>query len=92
MNLRWHVLELPVHIYLSILWENRYKTSYALICDECITHIYFIIFKKEFPRLSTTTKKMIAKVGHWYLNKHSTYIKVFGATGEPHILPTHVPD
>jgi hypothetical protein len=64
MNLRWHVAELLVHVYFSILWENRYKKSYALICDEFITHIHFIVFKKECPRLSATAKKMVAKVGH----------------------------
>jgi hypothetical protein len=92
MNLSWHVVELPVHVYFSILWENRYKKSYALICDEFIARIHFIIFKKECPRLSATTKKMVAKVGHWYLDECSTYIRVFGATRAPHLLPAHVPD
>jgi hypothetical protein len=64
MNLSWHVVELPVHVYFSILWENKYKKSYALICDEFIACIYFIIYKKECLRLSVTTKKMVAKVGH----------------------------
>jgi hypothetical protein len=36
MNLSWHVAELPVHVYFSVLWENRYKRSYSLICDEFI--------------------------------------------------------
>jgi hypothetical protein len=92
MNLSWHVAELPVHVYFNVLWENRYKKSYALICDEFIARIYFILFKKECPRLSVAAKKMIAKVGHWYLDEHSTYIRVFWATGAPHLLPTHVPD
>jgi hypothetical protein len=35
---------------------------------------------------------MISKVGHWYLDEHDTYIRVFGAIGAPHILPAHVPD
>jgi len=35
---------------------------------------------------------MIAKVGHWYLDEHSTYFKLFGATGAPHLLPAHVRD
>jgi hypothetical protein len=64
MNLSWHVVELLVHVYFSILWENRYKKYYALICDDFIPHIYFIIFKQECPRLSTTTKKMVANVCH----------------------------
>jgi hypothetical protein len=86
MNLRWHVAELPIHVYFSKLWEKRYKKCYPLICDEFIAHIYFIIFKKEFLRLSTEAKKMIAKVGHWYLDELATYIWVFGATRAPHLL------
>jgi hypothetical protein len=91
MNLSWHVAELPVHVCFSILWENRYKKYYALICDELISHIHFIVFKKECSRLSTTAKKMVAKVGQWYLDECLTYIMVFGATRAPHLLLAHVP-
>jgi hypothetical protein len=69
-----------------------YKKSYALICDEFIAQIYFIIFKKECPRLSVAAKKMILKVGDWYLDETTTYIRVFGTTRAPHFLPTRVPD
>jgi hypothetical protein len=58
-----------------------------MICDEFIARVHFIIFRKEFPRLSATAKKMISKVGHWYFEETSTYIRVFGATGAPHLLP-----
>jgi hypothetical protein len=92
MNLSSHTSELPVHVYFSILWENRYKKSYSLIWDEFIAGIHFILFKKECPRLSTATKKVIEKVGHWYLDEHDTYIRVFEAIGAPHLLPAHVPD
>jgi hypothetical protein len=68
MNLRWYVVELPIHVYFRILWENMYKKSYTLICNEFIVLIHFIVFKKECPRLSATAKKMVEKVGHWYLN------------------------
>jgi hypothetical protein len=69
MNLSWHVAELSIHVYFSVLWKNRYKKYYSLICDEFITRIYFVIFKKECPRLSSVAKKKIAKVGHWYLDE-----------------------
>jgi hypothetical protein len=72
MNLSWHVEEIPFHVYFSMLWENRYNKSYSLIYDEFINHIYFIIFKKEFLRLSMTAKKMIFKVFHWYLDERAT--------------------
>jgi hypothetical protein len=92
MNLSWHVAKLSIHVYFNILWDNRYKKSYSLICNEFITCIYFILFKKECLRLSVVAKKMISKVVHWYLDEHDTYIWVFGATEAPHILPSHVPD
>jgi hypothetical protein len=92
MNLIWHVAELPVDVYFSILWENGYKKSYALICDEFISCIHFIVFKKECLRLSAASKKMVVKVGHWYLYELSTYIRVFRATGAPHLLSSHVPN
>jgi len=92
MNLSWNIPEVPIHVYFSILWENKYKKSYSLICVEFIAQIYFIIFKKEFPRLSVVAKKMISKVGHWYLDEHRTYIRVFRATRAPHFLPSHVPE
>jgi hypothetical protein len=40
----------------------------------------------------TSAKKMISKVGHWYLEETTTYIRVFGATGTPHVIPIHVSD
>jgi hypothetical protein len=92
MNLRWHIAELPMHVYFSILLENRYKFFYAMICDEFIDRVHFIIFRKECPRLSVTTKQIISKVGHWYFEEKSTYIIVFGATGAPHLLSVHVLD
>jgi hypothetical protein len=92
MNLSWHVAELPVHVCFNILWENMYKKSYSLICDEFIAHIYFIIFKKECPRLLAAAKNMISKVGHRHLDERDTYIRVFRTTRAPHILLVHVPE
>jgi hypothetical protein len=45
IGLSWHVFELSVHVYFNILWENRYKKSYTLICDDFLAMIYFLIFK-----------------------------------------------
>jgi hypothetical protein len=51
-----------------------------MICDEFIARIHFIIFRQDCPRISVAAKKMISKVGHWYLEEKNTYIRVFGAT------------
>jgi hypothetical protein len=69
INLNWHPSELAVHVYFSILWENKYKKSYAVIYDHFIAPIYFFLFRKECPRLSDEAKKVIVKIGHWYLDE-----------------------
>ena len=92
MNLSWHVAELPIHVYFNMLWENRYKKYYVVICDHFIVPIYLSLFKREYPRLSDEAKKVIVKIGHWYLDKRETYIRIFGATRSPHLLPLYVPN
>jgi hypothetical protein len=85
-------LELPVHMYFSILWENRYKKSYAMICDLFLAKLYFIIFHQECPRISKQAKKIISLINNWYLEEKCTYFMIFGATRAPHLLPAYVPD
>ena len=64
INRNWHPLELAVHVYFNILWENMYKKSYVVIWDHFIAPIYFFLFMKECPRLSDEAKKVIVKTSH----------------------------
>jgi hypothetical protein len=50
MNLSWHASELLVHVYFGILWENRYKKSYSLICDQFIVRIHFMLVQERVPK------------------------------------------
>jgi hypothetical protein len=47
MNLNWHPSELLVHVYFDILWENRYKKSYSLICDQFMCVFILYCFRKS---------------------------------------------
>jgi hypothetical protein len=84
LSIRWNISEFPVHFYFIILWENKYKRSIALICDGFICRVYSLIFKQSCPRLSEAAKKVIAKIGHWYLEEKIRYTIFFGSIGEPH--------
>jgi len=69
-----------------------YKKYYVVVCDEVLAKVYSIIFKQNCPRLSDASKQVISRIGHWYMEKKSTYLGIFGATGAPHLLPAHVPN
>jgi hypothetical protein len=45
IGLIWNVSKLHVRVYFSAQWENRYKKSHAMICDEFLARSHFIIFK-----------------------------------------------
>jgi len=91
-NWQWHTLELPIHVYFDILWENRYNKSYSLNYDQFIARIYFLLLKKECPRLSDAAKRIVMKIDHWYLDERDTHIRFFDATRAPHLFLIYVPD
>jgi hypothetical protein len=69
-----------------------YKKYYAMICDGFLDSLYSIMFKKECPWISKPAKKIISLIKNWYLEEKCTYLKIFGATGAPHLLPAYVPE
>jgi hypothetical protein len=90
LGLSWHISEFSVHVYFSVLWKNEYKKSYTAIYDGFLARVYSLIFKKNYLRFSYAARKVISRIGHWYLEERSTYLRIFGATGAPHLLPAHV--
>jgi hypothetical protein len=36
--------------------------------------------------------QLISTIGDWYVTENGTYIRVFGATKAPHLLPKLIPD
>jgi hypothetical protein len=75
MGLSWHVSELLFHVYFSILWENMYKKSYAMICDEFLAKGILHYFQAKFPKTFKSTKRVISRIGHWYLEEKRTYLR-----------------
>ena len=45
---RWNPDLLSIHVYCKMLWENKYKEDYELICNELFTTIYRIVFDPKW--------------------------------------------
>jgi hypothetical protein len=54
--------------------------------------LFELIFFKEAPKLTKETMILLQKIGNWYVDENSTYIKVYGATKPPHFLPKFIPN
>ena len=57
----------------------------------CYT-LYELTFYTKTPCMTNKAIAVIKRIGDWYLMDHGTYIKVYGATKSPHLLPQFVPD
>jgi hypothetical protein len=64
-------------MFILAFWENGYKKSYTAICDEFLDRVYSLIFKKKCPILLYATKRVISRIGNWYLEEKSTYLRDF---------------
>ena len=75
-----------------MIWENKYKERYELICNGLFSTLYQVLFGEEAPCLSLEGQKMVKEYGDWYMKLDGVYIKIVGSTNAPHWLPHFLPD
>ena len=81
---------LLVHVYCSELWASNFKKYFNAIHDDFIDPLYSIIFNQLAPRLSKEARETIKIIGDWYIQEYFSYIRDFGASSAPYLLPQYV--
>jgi hypothetical protein len=74
------------------MWENKYNRNYSQLCDFFIAPLCRLIFCRECPWLSREAMKLLKSIGNWYLQEDYTYLRIYGVTAPPHLLPKYVPN
>lgn len=92
MGWAWSISNIPVQVYCKDLWEKKYKRQYANICYHFFAQAFELILGKPAPRLSDEAMQVLSNIGDWYIEKDLTYIRIYGATAAPHLLPKFVLD
>ena len=54
--------------------------------------MYQMIFNEKAPRVSKEANEDILPIARWFAEEKFTYIRVFGSSTFPHVLPYYVPD
>ena len=75
-----------------MLWDNKYKEDYELICNGLFSTLYQVLFGEEAPCLSPKGQKTVKEYGDWYMTLDGVYIRIVGSTTPLHWLPHLVPD
>jgi len=51
-----------------------------------------MLYDKDAPRCSLEAEVNILPVARWFGEELFTYVRVFGSSASPHVLPLYVPD
>lgn len=82
----------PIHIYHKELWKAHYRNHLYRIYHGFILPVYYAIFNKSTLRLFELACVDLTAIGSWFGEEKFTYIRFFGSTIDPHVLPLYIPD
>lgn len=91
MGWEWNPSLLPIHVYCFQLWEDSYRRHLYDNYEHFLVPVYIIIYKQQPIRISTEAMQAIKEIGDWYIEKHYTYIRIYGSIGAPHLLLKYIP-
>ena len=63
LDWKWEPNLPSFHVYCKILWENKYKEDYEMICNGLFSTLYQVLFGEEAPCLSLEGKKTVKEYG-----------------------------
>ena len=67
-----------------MLWENKYKEDYELICNGLFSTMYQVLFGEEAPCLSPEGQNVVKEYGDWYMTPDGVYVRISGSTKALH--------
>ena len=92
MGWKWTTQDpLPIHVYHKVLWDSQFVPHFYQICHGLILTLYRIMYDEDPPRCSPEAQIDIIPVARWFGEEWFTYIRVFGSTVPPHVLPLYIP-
>lgn len=80
-----------IHVYYLYMWENKYKYNCTNTCD----HPFSSNFSAIIPTciyMSKHARKVISWLGDCFFIDLGVYIRIYGSSKPPHLLPSYSHD
>ena len=91
MGWKWTLQDpYPIHLNHKQISESHYIPHFYKICHGVILPLHQFIFNKKAPMFSKEVATDLLVVGKYFVEEWFTYIRVFGSTMNPHVLPLYV--
>lgn len=93
MGWKWTTQDpLPIHVYHKVLWDSQFTPYFYQICHGLILPLYRMLYDKDPTRCSPKAQIGIIPIARWFGEELFTYVRVFGSTVPPHVLPLYIPN
>ena len=79
----------PVYAAYQLLWAHKYYNHYKNICEDFIMLLYTLIFLVECNCMYGEALKVMQDNGHYYLTEEGLYLRMFGGSRAPSLLPKY---
>ena len=82
------------HVYTAykLFWAHKYYSHYKEICEHFIMPLYTLIFLTEWKCMFEEAFKVIEEHGSYYLTEEGMYIRMYGCSRAPSLLPKYATD
>ena len=88
----WDRDRTPVYTAYKLFWAHKYYSHYKEICEHFIMPLYTLIFLTECNCMSEEALKVIEEHGSYYLTEEGMYIRMYGCSRAPSVLPQYAID
>ena len=92
LKCQWDKDKSPVYVPYQLLWDHTYFSHYKSICEDLIVLLYRLIFLVECDCMSEEALKVVQDNGHYYLTEEGLYLRMFGGSRAPSLLPKYATD
>ena len=88
----WEKDRTPVYTAYKLFWAHKYYSYYRDICEHFIMPLYTSIFLIECDCMSEEAFKVIQEFRIYYLIKDGLYVRMYGDSRAPSLLPKYAID
>ena len=88
----WDKDRMPVYAAYKPLGAHLYHSNYREVCEQFLMPLYALIFQKECDCMSEDAMQVIDEYGEYFLTENGMYIRMFGGSKTPFLLPKYATD
>ena len=92
LNSHWDKDRAPVYATYKLFRAHKYYNHYKEICEHFIMPLYTLIFLVESNCMSEEAFKVVQEHGSYYLTEEGLYLRMYGGSRAPSLLPKYATD